>query len=76
MRKVILSSWDELFNMAEEIEAMMEHPFKDYCDITIVSWPSLWYQHNERFKDHLSEEREKTLVDITYNIKGSVGLVL
>ena len=76
MRKVILSSWGELFNMAEEIEAMMEQPIKDYCDITIVSQPSLWYQHNERFKDHLSEQREKTLVDITHNIKGSIELVL
>ena len=76
MRKVILSSWGELFNMAEEIEAMMEQPIKDYCDITIVSRPSLWYQHNERFKDHLSEQREKTLVDITHNIKGSIELVL
>ena len=69
----------ELFFMSEEERSMTEKEFSDYWDKISELLNGLHYNMSLikglKTEDHLSQEHQKTLKDITHKIKGSIGSV-
>ena len=69
---------NELFHIAEGKSYMMEQLFNEHWDKVSQLLTSLHYNmhsiKNLKTEDPLSQEHEKTLKDITHNMKGSMEL--